>query len=272
MFLLRPDKPSNPMYAGHLVFNERVVKRNAHPAIVYADNWQYAFDHLSDVDLDGNPMEWPNRVVRYAQKGSTNMALLAGTRDNGKLVIDGVNGSHVYVNIVLAAYALRKKELLLSPATGSAIITGKVLAGFITTVSLGALVLCLGYALGWMQPEGVYWLSALLVIGLVALLSSGLGVAIGALTQRVQAVIAISINIALYLFFLAGGTGVLAFEPGWLQNIAAFVPLTYGDHALQMAVFYSSADQLGRDVAVLGFSALAAVILGILAMRRGIAH
>jgi ABC-type multidrug transport system permease subunit len=163
------------------------------------------------------------------------------------------------------------KELLLSPATGSAIITGKVLAGFITTVTLGVLVLCLGYVLGWAQPQGVYWFSALLVIVLVALLSSGLGVAIGALTQRVQAVIAISINVALYLFFLAGGTGVLAFEPGWLQNIAAFVPLTYGDHALQMAVFYSSADQLGRDVAVLGFSALAALILGILAMRRGMA-
>ncbi len=164
------------------------------------------------------------------------------------------------------------KELLLSPATGSAIITGKVLAGFITTFTLGVLVLCLGYVLGWTQPEGIYWLSALLVIALVALLSAGLGVAIGALTQRVQAVIAISINVALYLFFLAGGTGVLAFEPNWLQNIAAFVPLTYGDHALQMAVFYSSADQLGRDIAILGFSALAAVVLGVLAMRRGIAR
>ena len=87
-----------------------------------------------------------------------------------------------------------------------------------------------------------------------------------------QAVIAISINVALYLFFLAGGTGVLAFEPGWLQNIAAFVPLTYGDHALQMAVFYSSADQLGRDVAILGISALAALVLGVLGIRRGIAH
>ena len=61
------------------------------------------------------------------------------------------------------------KELLLSPVTGSAIITGKVLAGFITAVTLGVLVLCLGYVLGWTQPEGVYWLSALLVIALVAL-------------------------------------------------------------------------------------------------------
>ncbi|HEX6482616.1 MAG TPA: hypothetical protein VF043_27545, partial [Ktedonobacteraceae bacterium] len=61
-----------------------------------------------------------------------------------------------------------------------------------------------------------------------------------------------------------------AFEPNWLQNIAAFVPLTYGNHALQMAVFYSSADQLGRDAAILSFSALAALTLGILAMRKGI--
>ena len=142
----------------------------------------------------------------------------------------------------------------------------------ITTFTLGVLVLCLGYVLGWTQPEGIYWLTTLLVIALVALLSSGLGVAIGALTQRIQAVIAISINVALYLFFLAGGTGVLAFEPNWLQNIAAFVPLTYGNHALQMAVFYSSADQLGRDSAILSFSALAALALGILAMRKGIAR
>lgn len=39
-----------------------------------------------------------------------------------------------------------------------------------------------------------------------------------------------------------------------------------------MAIFYSSSDQLGRDVAVLGFSALAAVSLAIFAMRRGIEH
>ena len=40
--------------------------------------------------------------------------------------------------------------------------------------------------------------------------------------RRVQVVIAVSINVAIYLFFLAGGIGVLAFEPTWLQNIAAF--------------------------------------------------
>ena len=162
------------------------------------------------------------------------------------------------------------KELLLSPVSRGAIIAGKVLAGFVITFILGTLVLLLSYALGWTQPGGIYWLSALLTIALVSLFGSGLGVAIGATLRRVQIVIAISINVAIYLFFLAGGIGVLAFEPIWLQNIAAFVPLTYGRHELEQAVFYSASDQFGLDMAVLALSALVAIGLGIISMRRGI--
>lgn len=76
----------------------------------------------------------------------------------------------------------------------------------------------------------------------------------------------------LYLFFLTGGTAVLDFDPGWLQTIATFVPLYYGRHALEVAIFYHSSDQLGRDVVVLSCSALAALGLGTLAMRQGMAH
>src|SRR5258708_5194836 len=164
------------------------------------------------------------------------------------------------------------KELLLSPTARGAIIAGKVLAGFAITFVLGTLVLVLGDALGWTQPEGIYWNNALLIIALVSLFSSGLGVAIGAALRRIQVVIAVAINVALYLFFLAGGIGVLAFEPGWLQNIAAFVPLTYGRHALEQAIFYRASDQLGQDIAVLGVFALATLGLGTLSMRRGIAR
>jgi len=49
------------------------------------------------------------------------------------------------------------------------------------------------------------------------------------------------------------------------------VPLTYGRHALEQAVFYSPSDQFGQDMAVLALTALVAVGLGTLAMRRGIA-
>lgn len=164
------------------------------------------------------------------------------------------------------------KELLLSPATRGAIVTGKVLASFITTFCLGTLVLLLSDIVGWVQPEGIYWGTALLIIALVSLLSSGLGIAAGSLIQRIQPVAPVAINIGMYLFFLAGGVGVLAFEPDLLQRIADFIPLTYGRHALEMAVFYSSSDLLGRDVVVLSVSVLLALGLGIVAMRRGIVH
>ncbi len=163
------------------------------------------------------------------------------------------------------------KEMLLSPAPRASIIVGKVLSAFTSTFLLGVLVLLLGDILGWTQPEGVYWLVSFLIIALVALLSTGLGVALGAALQRIQPVIAISINVAFYLFFLAGGVGVIAFETVWLQNIAAFIPLTYGVHALEQAIFYSASDQLGRDVIVLSLCALVALGLGVLSMRRGIA-
>ncbi|HET8913982.1 MAG TPA: ABC transporter permease [Ktedonobacteraceae bacterium] len=162
------------------------------------------------------------------------------------------------------------KEMLISPATNASIIIGKVLAGFLTTFGLGLLVLGLGYALDWTRPEGIYWLSTLLIMALIALFSSGLGIMIGAFVQRIQAVTAVAINVALYLFFLSGGISVLAFEPDWLQNVGAFIPLTYGTHALQMAVFYQSSDQLGRDILILTISTLVALSLGTLAMRRGI--
>ncbi|MBV9709360.1 MAG: ABC transporter permease [Ktedonobacteraceae bacterium] len=163
------------------------------------------------------------------------------------------------------------KEILLSPATKFAIITGKVLSGFLTTFLLGVLVLLLGAILGWTRPEGIYWLTSLFIIALIALMSTGLGVALGAALQRGLPVIAISINVAFYLFFLAGGVGVLSFEPVGLQNIATYIPLTYGVHALEQAIFYSSPDRLGLDMLVLGLCALVAVGLGVLSMRRGIA-
>jgi ABC-2 type transport system permease protein len=163
------------------------------------------------------------------------------------------------------------KELLLAPVPRSAIISGKVLAGFLVSLLFGIIVLGLGDLLGWTQLQGIYWLTAILAMALISLMSAGLGVALGAAMQRIQPATSLGINVSMYLFFLAGGISVLAFTPAWLQNIAAFIPLTYGRHALEMAVFYSSTDLLGRDVLVLGISALAALGLGVLSMRRSIA-
>jgi ABC-2 type transport system permease protein len=161
------------------------------------------------------------------------------------------------------------KELLLAPISQASLIAGKLLAGWITTLAIGAVVLVLGAVTGYLSPSGVYWLPTLGMVALIALASAGLGVALGALTRRFQRVAPIGILVSFYLFFLSGGIGVAAFLPGWVQAIARFVPTYYGVHALNLAVFYSSNDQLGRDVAVMAGTAVVTVALGILALRRG---
>ena len=163
------------------------------------------------------------------------------------------------------------KEVLLAPLPPELIILGKVLASFTVTFSLGLVVLGLGAALDWTRPVAGEWLPTVLIIALVSLAGTGLGVAVGAALQRIQAAIPIGLFLAIYAFFLAGGIGVLAFEPGWLQAIAVYDPLSYGVHALQMAVFYASNDQFGLDVAVLSLTSLATLVLGGLAVRRQIA-
>ena len=160
------------------------------------------------------------------------------------------------------------KELLLAPIHRTTLIAGKLLAGWLTTLLVAGVVLVLGAVTGVLRPTGWY---ALLAIGEVALLSlamAGLGAAVGSLLQRLIPTIAIGVNLSIYLFFLSGGISVVAFLPDWVQTIAHFTPSYYGVHALQMAIFYHSTEQLGRDLAVLFGTAVVTLMLGVLALRR----
>jgi ABC-type multidrug transport system permease subunit len=161
------------------------------------------------------------------------------------------------------------KELLLAPISRTTLIVGKLLSGWLTTLLIAAVVLVIGAASGYLRPESpLYWISTLVIVLLIALASAGLGVAIGASARRFQRVTSIGIPLSIDLFFLSGGITVAAFLPLWLQTIAHFVPTFYGTHALQMAIFYSSTEGLALDLSVLGATAIAALTLGILSLRR----
>lgn len=163
------------------------------------------------------------------------------------------------------------KELTLAPISRTDLIAGKLAAGWVTTMLLGTILLVVAAATGVLRPAGWFWLVALGVMALFALASAGLGALLGALLRRLQPVIALGVNISLYLFFLSGGISVAAFLPEWVQTIAHFTPTYYGVHAIQMAVFYQSTDQLGRDVAVLAATSILTVAAGSLALRRRVA-
>ncbi len=163
------------------------------------------------------------------------------------------------------------KELLLAPRSRMVVILGKLLAGWLTTLLIAAVIMAIGSISGYLRPSASAWLPTLLTIVLLALVSAGLGVAIGSLARRIQRVAAVSIPVALYLFFLSGGIGVVAFLPAWVQTIAHFIPTYYGMHALQMAIFYNSTEDLGRDLLVLLVTGAAMLALGVLSLRRGLA-
>jgi ABC-2 type transport system permease protein len=163
------------------------------------------------------------------------------------------------------------KELLLAPISRATLVAGKLLSAWLTTLLVGGVVLAIGVATGALRPQGVYWLTTLLLVVLLALVSAGLGVLVGAIMKRFQGVAALGIPLSFYLFFLSGGVSVAAFLPGWVQAIAQFIPTFYGVHALQTAIFYQSTDQLWRDMLVLAATAAVTVTLGVLALRRSAA-
>jgi ABC-2 type transport system permease protein len=165
------------------------------------------------------------------------------------------------------------KEILLAPVSDRDIALGKILAGFLIGFCSGMLEIAICLMLNWLTlPPWEYWPIALLIISLTALMAASAGLAVGVWVKKIQAAHALSTNTALPLFFLAGGVGVMAFEPQWLQNIAAFVPLTYANHALQMAVFYNSTNQLGRDLAVLGSVTLVAIVISVCVVKKSRSH
>lgn len=162
---------------------------------------------------------------------------------------------------------LSVKEALLAPVGQSAVLTGKVIAGWIVTCSMGLIMFVAGYLLGWTRPAGVFFFTTLLAIALVALFASTAGILLGCALRRVQSVTVLSTTGSVWLFFLAGGLGIIQFEPVFLRQIAAGDPLTYGTHMLQMAIFYDSYDRIGLDVAVLAGGSLVLFALCIYAMR-----
>src|SRR5712692_6521316 len=163
--------------------------------------------------------------------------------------------------------SLSIKEVLLAPASRLSILIGKVVSGWIATCGMGLLMFALGYALDWTRPEGVFLLTTLLAIALVSLFASVLGITLGCALRRVQSVNVLSTTGSVWLFFLAGGLGIIQFEPVFLRQIAAFDPLTYGTHMLQMSIFYRSFDRVGQDVAVLVGTVLVLFVLCLFAMR-----
>jgi recombinase len=94
---------TNPAYIGHVVYGRRIVKYNAHEAIVDEDDFNFAYYRLAKTNFDGTPIERPDGVTkRYVQEATDTPypALLGGLRNDGTPIITTTMGKQagVYVS------------------------------------------------------------------------------------------------------------------------------------------------------------------------------
>jgi ABC-2 type transport system permease protein len=160
------------------------------------------------------------------------------------------------------------KELVLAPASTAALVAGKILGGWLTTLFIAGFIWGIGLSTGLISPALQDLPPAVALSALVALAACCLGVAMGAGLRQFQLVTSLSVMVALYLFFAAGGVSVFGFLPPALQRVAAFDPLYYACHALIETVLLGSSSGYWRGAAIMVAFTLAGAALSTAVMRR----
>src|SRR5437763_889946 len=132
-------------------------------------------------------------------------------------------------------------SVLVSPASRSAIVLGKVLGGATLATLQGLIFLAFSPAIG----VRMNWLSigiAMLAIFLVSFSLTALGFTIAWRLDSTQAFHAIINLFLIPLWLVSGALFPLSGASGWIRAIMLANPLTYGVEALRAALFSSGAN------------------------------
>ncbi len=160
------------------------------------------------------------------------------------------------------------KELLLAPASRWAILVGKMLAA--ASVSLAGVVLVLAVLIGIIGVHPVYWGEVVGFTLLFLIISVASGTLLGALIKQRMAVVALSMGIAIPLFFLSGPFGPISFQTPAIQLLAQVFPVYYAI-VLQQHAFHGftlNTLGLGGNVLVLVIYAIGLLTLATFVLRR----
>jgi len=155
-----------------------------------------------------------------------------------------------------------------SPMSPYAVITARLLGGFLASMAvlIPALTCCI--AAGVVEPPLNHWPALAALFGATALCASGLGALLGSLLRGSRNVAMASSIVATYLFFLGGGFTTIAFLPQWLRNLSAFNPIRYAIDGMRQASFYPDLTGFPTDIVVLCGTAACSILLGSIAIRK----
>jgi ABC-2 type transport system permease protein len=161
------------------------------------------------------------------------------------------------------------RRMLAGPSSPGQVVAGFGLSRFLLAVGQGALVVVLGalvFGVDWGDP-----LAGAALVGLFALVATGVGVLVGALAPRPEVAESVGIPVAIGMGMLGGAMWPLQFVPDWLRQLGHVTP-----HAWAMdgwvAVIYDGAGLADVTTELAVLAAFGVVLLGAAAwaLRRAV--
>jgi ABC-2 type transport system permease protein len=160
------------------------------------------------------------------------------------------------------------RYLVLAPVSAWVLVAGRLLGGFcascIAVIFAGGMCILVGI----MAPPANHWLALAVLFVATALAASGMGAIVGTFLGGTKNIALAASLLATYFFFLGGGFTTIAFLPQWIQTISVFNPIRYAIDGMRQALFYPDLTGVPTDIAVLVGTAIVAVFLGSLVVRK----
>jgi len=184
----------------------------------------------------------------------------------GGLIQAGTNAAREYERETI-------KELLLSPASRWAIEAGKALGALALNAASAVIVLAVVVLLLGVYP--VHWGEVIGFSLLIMAIFVAFGVLFGTLVRRRQALIPLSLGLALPVFFLSGAFGPVGWGTPIVAALARALPVYYAIGALQHAFHGYNTTETSPLVNALALAAFAIVALALSAAvvrRERVAH
>ncbi len=160
------------------------------------------------------------------------------------------------------------KELLLSPASRWAVVTGKMLGALV--MSLASVVVVLAVLIFIIGVHPLHWGAVIGFTLLTLAIFIALGTLLGTLLKQRQAFTGLAFGLAIPLFFISGAFGPISFNVPIIQVIAQIFPVYYAI-VLQQYAFHGFALNtygVAANTLILCGFALGLILLSALVLRR----
>jgi ABC-2 type transport system permease protein len=160
------------------------------------------------------------------------------------------------------------RHLVLAPISSWVLVAGRLLGGFCVSCLVVILAGAICTYAGIMAPPANHWPALVVLLIATASSASGMGAILGTFLHGTRNIALAASLLATYFFFLGGGFTTIAFLPQWLQIMSALNPIRYAIDGMRQALFYPDLTGFSTDIAVLIGTALVAVLVGSLVVRR----